>query len=205
MSSPAIRRAAPRLGIFGGTFDPVHAGHLIVAQDILERAGLDHIVFVPAARNPLKAEGPLASGADRAEMLRAALRGMENFSVSTADIGRPPPSYALDTVAAVRREWPTAGISWIIGHDQLPDLHRWHRIDDLAAEVDFLVLRRPGETAELPERPGLRLRAVDTRLIELSSTEIRGRIASGKSVDFFVPSAVIEVIKKNRLYATARF
>ncbi|MCC5805474.1 MAG: nicotinate (nicotinamide) nucleotide adenylyltransferase [Opitutales bacterium] len=203
MSSPAIRPGVKRLGIFGGTFDPVHTGHLILARDILERAGLDHIVFLPAARNPLKTDGPLASGKDRADMLRAALRGSDGFSVSTVDIDRPPPSFALETVAALRREWPDACFAWIIGRDQLSGLHRWHRIDDLAAEVEFIVLRRPGPDTGLPERPSLRLRVMDTRLMELSSTEIRQRIAAGKSVDFFVPSAVIEVIDKRSLYATA--
>ncbi len=204
MSSPETRAGVRRLGVFGGSFDPVHAGHLILAQDILERGGLDHVVFVPAARNPLKASGPLASGKDRADMLRAALCGTERFSVSTVDIDRPPPSYALETVAALRREWPGASLSWILGEDQLPDLHRWHRIEDLADEVEFLVLRRRGETSGLPGFPGLRLRAVDTRLIELSSTEVRNRIASGKPVDFFVRSVVIEIIEKRHLYATAR-
>lgn len=203
MSNPAPHGASVRLGIFGGTFDPVHTGHLIVARDVLERARLDHVVFVPAAQNPLKGAGPIAPGEWRAAMIRAALRDIPRFSVSTVDLDRPPPSYGIDTVQALRREWPGARLHWILGWDQLPSLHRWHRVDALVREVEFLVLRRPGVDAEAPDIPGLRLRGVDTRLVELSSTEIRRRIAARKPVDFFLPSRVINLIQEHHLYPTS--
>ncbi len=190
------------IGIFGGSFDPVHVGHLMLARDVLEALCLTQILFVPAARNPLKTAVPGASSADRVTMLQRAVAGREGFGISLVDVERPPPSYAIDTVEALRKAHPKARFIWLIGEDQLAILDKWHRASELAERVDFVVLRRPGMNVQPNEFTvdHFRLRYLLTRRIEVGSTEIRERIRTGKPVDFFLPDPVIQWIEQNSLY-----
>jgi nicotinate-nucleotide adenylyltransferase len=193
---------SPLLGIFGGTFDPVHNGHLIVAQDALESVPLEQVIFVPAAQNPLKGWQPAASNHHRLEMLRRAISGVAGFSVDPVELERGGPSFAIDTVAALQESHPQARFAWIIGADQLPDLPKWHRFDELALRVTFLVLERPGYENRTPSGlPGhLRLEWLPSRALDISSREIRSRCVEGKPVDFFLPGGVIRYIQNEHLY-----
>ncbi len=187
-----------RIGIYGGTFDPVHHGHLILARDAIEQLGLDRMIFVPAARSPHKLDrAPGASGEARREMLRAAVAGEPTFEVDPCELGRAGPSYTVDTVLALRARLPDAQLHYLIGADNLPLLHTWHRIDELRALVRFVVFHR-----RLPDAsaPGTEPFPTLDRVLDLSSTEIRNRVASGRSIRYLVPEAVAAVIDAHGLY-----
>ena len=139
-----------RIGIYGGTFDPVHVGHLILARDAVETLGLARMIFVPAAVSPHKlGRAPGASGADRLAMLHAAVADEPAFEVDALELDRPGPSYTFDTVAALRARLPDAQLHYLIGADNVPELHTWHRADELRALARFVVFgrRAPDGTA----------------------------------------------------------
>ena len=182
-----------KIGIYGGTFDPVHCAHLILAREALEQLELEAVLFVPAAVSPHKAGKEAAPAAIRTEMLRAAIAGEERFCVSEIELQRPPPSFTIDTIQELRRTHAGAQLFYFIGSDQLAKLNTWHRIGDMREGVEFVVLAR-GEEAVPKE-----FRAIH-RLIEISSTEIRNRVATGRSIRYLVPPAVEEIIQRQRLY-----
>ena len=150
-----------RLGVYGGTFDPVHLGHLLLARDALEQLRLDAILFVPAGQSPLKSRKPRASDAQRLAMLRLALKNEPRFWLSRCELDRPAPSYAYDTALEIHEAFPRAEIFWLIGADQLAVLDQWHRPDDLRRMVTFVLLPRgkdatptpPGTVLSLPQAP----------------------------------------------------
>ena len=190
-----------KIGLMGGSFDPVHFGHLIAAQDALEQHGLDHVVLVPAAQAPLKDYEVSASGPDRVAMVRAAIDWDHRFEVSDFEVQRGGISYTVDTVRYFRERYPDAQLFWIIGGDQVPKLGRWQAIEELAGMIEFIFLERPGHPAKkAPEVPGLRLHRCDGHLIELSSTELRERMRRGLSLDYFMPHKTIEFIREKGLY-----
>jgi nicotinate-nucleotide adenylyltransferase len=193
--------AKPLLLVMGGTFDPPHLGHLLLAQDAVEATGADRLLFVPAGRNPHKVTGPLASGEHRLGMLRAATAHEPRFEVSEIEVRREGPSYALETVRAVAAQYPQHRLGWLFGADQWVGLPRWHRIEELVEEVEFHVLARPGALESPPDLPGLRWQPISARLIEISATEIRKRLADRKPIDFFVPKSVLEYIEKHPVYS----
>jgi nicotinate-nucleotide adenylyltransferase len=182
-----------KIAIYGGTFDPIHHAHLILARDALETLGLDEIIFVPAAISPLKKAAPVASGELRLAMLRAAIKGEPNFAVDDCELRRPPPSYTIDTVEEVRQRNSDTAIYCLIGEDNVDRLARWHRFTELERMVHFVVLDRTGQpsTCSYP---------VIDRKIDISATEIRSRVASGRAIRYFVPLAVEEIILREKLY-----
>lgn len=189
-----------RIGLLGGSFDPIHLGHLMVAQDAIEGMALDRVTLIPAARSPLKNRAPMASDDDRLALLRAAIDGDPRFELSTVELRRGGTSYTVETIDEM-----TQGISaqfyWIIGADQAASLKAWHRIGDLVGMVEFIVLARPGfswDPASLP--PGARYHVVESHLMEISSSEIRDRVRKGKSIRFLVPEGVATEIEKRHLY-----
>ena len=189
-----------RLGLYGGTFDPVHNGHLIGARDALEQCGLDAIVWIPCARSPHKvgAASAPASDADRLAMLRLALRGEKRFWVSPIELKRGGPSYAIETALEFRAALPGAELFWLIGADQLPKLATWHRATELKKLLTFLLLDRPGsKTSRLPK--GV-LALPQPRWIDIAATEIRTRAKRGEPLDFLVPPSVATYIAKKPLY-----
>lgn len=198
------------VGILGGSFNPVHQGHLILAQDALERFELDEVVFVPAFRPPHKEAGQLAEARHRLAMLEMAIEGDPRFSVSAIEGEREGPSYSVDTVRALRALRPDAVWSFIIGADTLPELHAWKEIETLLGLVRVVTLARPGWSAEAmsdaalrlpppwPER--LRQHLAVGHEIGISSTEIRMRVAEGLSIKFLVPDAVDMYIAEHGLY-----
>ncbi len=198
--------APERIGLYGGSFDPVHLGHLILARDAVEQLGLSRMIFVPAAISPHKlGRLPGAAGEDRLAMLEAAVAGEPQFVVDPCELGRAGPSYTVDTIHDLRTRLPEgAALCYLIGEDNVPALHTWHRIETLYALVQFVVCRRrgpgvgaaPGTSARNPPH-GF---PVVERWLDLSSTEIRNRVAAGRSIRYLVPDGVREIIATRKLY-----
>jgi nicotinate-nucleotide adenylyltransferase len=181
-----------KIGIYGGTFDPIHHGHLILAREARELFGFEKIIFVPAAISPFKSS-PAASAQVRLSMLRAAIEGETKFELDDCELRRPPPSYTFDTIEEIRIRQRDAQIYYLIGEDNLPTLQKWHRFDELRKAVQFIVLDRTGTP---PDHPYL----IVHRKIDISATEIRKRVASGQSIRYFVPQAVEEIIRRETIY-----
>lgn len=204
---------ADRLVLYGGTFDPVHYGHLITARAVAEACGYDKVVLLPSASPPHKASAR-AGGADRLEMLRLATAGDVMFEVCDIEIARAGKSYTFDTLAALRDIHGTeVELHWIVGADMLADLANWHRAAEVVDQARIVIALRPPwheqierTLARLAERLGeARARKladgiVRTPLIDISSSEIRRRIASGLPVRYFVCDAVNDFIRNNELY-----
>jgi nicotinate-nucleotide adenylyltransferase len=188
-----------RVGLFGGSFDPVHLGHLILAEAALDELDLDRIIFLPAATSPFKQERPPgASSAQRLAMLRKAIVGEPRFSVDDRELQREGLSYTIDTVRSMLGDHPGVRFLFLIGADNLKDLHRWHGITELRNLVDFAVLDR-SEGSELTDGCGF---PVVRRRIDLSSTEIRARVTRGLSIRFMVPGEVYEQIMTEAPYSS---
>jgi nicotinate-nucleotide adenylyltransferase len=190
---------ALRLGIYGGTFDPVHHGHLLLARDALEQLGLDAVLFMPAARSPFKATKALAPDTRRLAMLRLAVKGEPRFWLSRCELDRPAPSYAYDTAREIGTAFPRAQLFWLIGADQLAELHLWHRANELRRLVTFVLLPR-GEIAPGRRRPKTVLSLPQPRRIDISATEIRHRVKSRLPIDHLVPAPIAAYIKRHGLY-----
>jgi len=191
--SAAENKKLKKIGIYGGTFDPVHHAHLILARDALETLGLDEVIFVPVAVSPLKKAAPVASGELRLAMLRAAIKGEPKFAADNCELSRPPPSFTIDTVEEIRRRNNYAAIYCLIGEDNVDTLTKWHRFTELEKMVHFVVLDRRGQ-------PASHCYSVIDRKIDISATEIRTRVASGRSIRYLVPSTVEEIIRREKLY-----
>lgn len=188
-----------RLGIYGGSFDPVHLGHLLLARDALEQLHLDAVLFVPAAQSPFKPQGPHATQAQRLAMLKLALQGQEKFWLSRCELDRPAPSYAIDTALEIQEAFPRAELFWLIGADQRPDLHRWRRAAELRQRVTFALLPR-GAGSAVPKRAAKVLSLPRPRRIDISATEIRDRVKSRLPIDHLVPASIAAYIRRRRLY-----
>ncbi len=190
-----------KIGFLGGSFDPVHFGHLIAAQDVYEQYKLDRLILVPAAQAPLKPQEVQSTVADRWAMLQAAVEWDKRFELSDYELRKGGTSYTIDSVRHFRTLYPNDELFWIIGGDQLPKMHLWREIETLAQLVEFIFLERPGHAVKAhPEIPGLRLHRCDGHLVEISSTELRERVRRGLSLDYFVPHKSIVYIQKNALY-----
>jgi nicotinate-nucleotide adenylyltransferase len=182
-----------KIGIYGGTFDPIHHAHLILGRQACEELGLDRLIFVPAARSPFK-KATHASGEARLTMLRAAVEGELMFTVNDCELRRPPPSYSIDTVLEIHEREPDAELFWLIGADNVGGLNKWHRADELKKLVQFIVLDRG-----CGEKSAHQFKVVQ-RNIDISATEIRKRVASGRGIRYLVPKAVEEIIRREKLY-----
>jgi len=182
-----------RIGIYGGTFDPVHHGHLILARQALEELALDRIIFVPAGISPHKLGHPPAPAGIRCDMLAAAIEGEAAFEWDDCEVKRTGPSYALDTVRIMRERFPGDKIFYLIGEDNLAALHTWKEIDTLETLAQFVVLSRSGTLHECRF-------PVVSRVVDISSTEIRNRIANGLPVSYLLPEAACQILTRNRLY-----
>jgi nicotinate-nucleotide adenylyltransferase len=186
-----------KIAIYGGTFDPIHHGHLIVAREALERLGADRAIFIPARVSPLRKTAPIARDEIRLLMTQAAIENEPGFAVDDCELRRPPPSYTIDTVEEIRRHNANATIYCLIGEDNVGKLTKWRRFGDLEKMVRFVVLDRTGQ------RPS-HVYPVIRRKIDISATEIRKRVATGRSIQYFVPPAVEEIIRREKLYLEQR-
>jgi nicotinate-nucleotide adenylyltransferase len=190
-----------KIGFLGGCFDPVHFGHLLAAQDAYEQNRLDRLILVPAARAPLKPTEASSAAEDRLEMLRAAVGWDRRFEISDYELRKGGTSFTIDSVRHFRSLFPHDHLYWIIGGDQLPQLHLWKDIGELARLVEFIFLERPGYPVKpSAEIPGLRLHRCDGHLLAISSTELRQRCRAGLSLDYFVPHKAILYIGEKGLY-----
>jgi len=191
-------RSRLRLGVYGGTFDPVHHGHLILARDALEQLRLDAVFFVPCGQSPFKSRKPRVTDAQRLAILRVALKNNPRFWLTRCEIDRPAPSYAYETALEIQEAFPRAKLFWLIGADQLADLDRWHRADELRQLVSFVVLPRKEGAATSSKEAVLSL--PQPRRIDISATEIRYRVKSRLPIDHLVPAPIAAYIKRHGLY-----
>ncbi len=190
-----------KIGFLGGSFDPVHFGHLIAAQDVYEQYHFDRLFLVPAAQAPLKAQDMQSVTEDRLAMLRAACEWDHRLEIADYELNKGGVSYTIDSVRHFQQQFPQDELFWIIGGDQLPLLHKWKDINKLAAMVEFIFLERPGHPSKPhTDIPGLRLHRCDGHLIEISSSELRQRVRHGRSLNYFCPQKVIAYIESKKLY-----
>jgi nicotinate-nucleotide adenylyltransferase len=199
-----------RVGVFGGTFDPVHLGHLILAEQCREQAKLDQVLFVPAALPPHKQTQPLSSFAQRVEMLALAISGHSAFRIDKLEEDRAGPSYTVHTLTQLCADRPGDELSFIIGSDSLHDLPIWYQPQRILELATLLVMARADwptfsatelkEKLELAEAFPLRYQVVEAPLITLASRDIRKRIGEGRSVRYMIPRAVEAYIEDKRLY-----
>jgi len=198
------------IGVLGGTFNPFHLGHLILAQDAIERFSLSQILFVPCSTPPHKKSPGLASCAHRVAMIEAAIEGDLRFSVSEIEIERGGVSYAIDTIRGIKERFRKSNICFVIGSDSLPELYLWKDINELLQLCEFRIFERPGSPVVSITKEQMRLKSpwpekllgnvAKGHLVEVSSSEIRHRIAEGLSIRYLVHPAVEMYIQEHRLY-----
>lgn len=190
-----------KIGFLGGSFDPVHFGHLLAAQDVYEQYQLDRLILVPAAQAPLKPQEMQSNPWDRLDMLHLAIEWDKRLEISDVELQRGGVSYTIDSARYFRAMFPHDELFWIIGGDQLPQMNLWKDITELAGMLEFIFLERPGHPAKkTPDIPGLRLHRCDGHLIEISSSELRQRVQQGLSLHYFCPQKVIAYIEAHKLY-----
>lgn len=193
-------RVKRRIAFFGGTFDPVHSGHLAMAEAAASSLNLHRVYFVPTSQNPLKGQPPLASASDRLEMLRLALADHYRFDAWEGELGRPGPSYTLHSAEHIERVYPNSHLFWIIGSDQLAQLPHWFGIERLVNKIGFILVTRPGYPLQWPGVPGLRLYPVANPEYDLSATAIRARRQADMDISGLVPAGVETYIHRCGLY-----
>jgi nicotinate-nucleotide adenylyltransferase len=192
---------ARRIGVMGGTFDPVHHGHLVAASEVASEFGLEEVVFVPTGQPWQKSEREVSPAEDRYLMTVIATASNPQFTVSRVDIDRPGPTYTIDTLTDLRREYgETAEMFFITGADALAAIVGWHRADDLFQLAHFIGVTRPGHQLEDPGFPDGAVSLIEVPALAISSTDCRARVAAGEPVWYLVPDGVVQYISKRRLY-----
>jgi nicotinate-nucleotide adenylyltransferase len=191
-----------RIGVFGGTFDPPHLGHLVAASEAASRCALDEVVFVPTGDPWQKQHLKITDASARLAMTRLAVESDPLFRVSTCDIEREGATYAVDTVADVRAEYDEdVELYFIIGADSLENLHTWHRVEELCKAVKFIALNRPGHSRrEVDTSFGAQVEFIDMPAVDVSSTECRQRVRDGQPIRYLVPDAVEAYVREHGLY-----
>lgn len=187
-----------RVGVFGGTFDPPHLGHLVAASDVAQTLQLDRVLWIPAAVHPFKLSRVCAPPGDRLEMTRAAITGDPRFATDPLELEREGPSFTADTLGELQTRHPGAELFFLTGADNLRELHLWHRADDVARLARLVVVSRRGEGVPANARyPAI---AVPVTRVDVSSTEVRRRVAAGETIRYLVPEGVRALIERRRLY-----
>ncbi|TBL75369.1 nicotinate-nucleotide adenylyltransferase [Paenibacillus thalictri] len=192
-----------KVGIMGGTFDPIHIGHLIAASSAVEAAGLDEAWFMPSHIPPHKDRAPKASAAQRWDMVCRAVEDHPKFKPADVELQMGGVSYSVETVKRLCELYPSHQMHYIIGADMVQFLSKWFQIDEIVKRIGFIGLQRPGtalDLSRLPEHIRQAVVIVPMPLIDISSTLIRERATTGKSARYFVPDRVFEYIEVNRLY-----
>jgi nicotinate-nucleotide adenylyltransferase len=188
-----------RIGLFGGSFNPVHLGHLLMAQAALEETPLHRLFFIPAAQSPFKPEMKMAPPRERARMLRLALAGRPEFEVDEQELARGGVSFSIDTVRDYAARFPASQIFYLIGADHVSQLPLWRDSSELAELVEFIVIPRAGGNSMEAPRP-FRSRSLRGFPLGVSSSQIRERVRAGLSIQWLTPEPVREVIANNSLY-----
>jgi nicotinate-nucleotide adenylyltransferase len=203
----AAKTASPRVGILGGTFDPIHNGHLVIAEEVRVRLGLDRVLFIPARLSPLKMDEQPASGQHRCRMIELAIADNVHFALSRVDLDRPRPSYTVDTLRILQKELGEGTqIFFIMGQDALETLPHWRDPEEIVELAQLVVAQRPGYEPDVEtlatKVPGLRPRLIllETPELSVSSTELRRRISTGWPIRYQVPDAVMRYIQQEYLY-----
>jgi nicotinate-nucleotide adenylyltransferase len=200
-----------RVGVIGGTFDPVHYGHLVIAEEVYAALDLAEMLFVPAGQPPHKPESMVASAEHRLAMLELAIAGNAHFSISRVDVERPGPSYTVETLRLLHEQWgEQTAIYFVIGWDSLDDLIAWRDPAGILEQLSYLVaVRRPGYNEDSDYRdslearlPGIkqRLLVVPAPQLDISSTDLRARVAERRPIKYQLPESVEQYIVQNRLY-----
>ncbi|HXR04276.1 MAG TPA: nicotinate-nucleotide adenylyltransferase [Verrucomicrobiae bacterium] len=188
-----------KLGLLGGSFDPVHLGHLLVAQAAMEELVLDRLFFIPAAQSPFKPENKPTPAPIRLQLLRLALAGKTNYEIDEQETRRGGISYTIETLRDYGRRFPRAELFYLIGADNAAKLNEWREAEELAGRAEFVAIPRPGgAAANFP--PPFRGRTLKGFPLGVSSSGIRARVKAGLPIDPFVPSPVAEAIRGGRLY-----
>ena len=199
-----------QIGLFGGTFDPIHHGHLLLAERCRGDAGLDEVWFLPSYQPPHKHGPSITRFEHRCEMVTLATTGQPAFRVEAIEKELPPPSYTANTIAELRLRHPEHEFSLIVGADCLPDIPKWHDPPRLLELTSLIVVPRPGTplwtATELATAIGVspsnvRMQTIDCPLMELASRDIRTRVAEGKTIRYLVPRAVEEFIRERKMYS----
>ena len=189
-----------RIGVFGGTFDPIHNAHIEIARAALTAGDLDVVLFMVAARPPHKTGETYATPMQRLAMVRAAVANEPEMEASAIELDREGPSYTFETLGVLHAEYPEAELFLILGYDSLVDLSGWREPDKILERARLLVVARPGRKQDVPEELNGQYEIVPFDETDLSSTEIRSRIAQGVSADDAIPRPVLDVIHKEGLY-----
>jgi nicotinate-nucleotide adenylyltransferase len=185
-----------KLGLFGGTFDPPHLGHYLAAVDATDALGLDQVAWIPAATQPLKTATEAAGAGHRLAMTRLTAAGDPRFTVEALEMERGGLSFSVDTLRAFRERHPGAALFLLLGADAAAMLPKWREPETIRALAEIVVLTRGGDSLELPDG----VRTLATRRVDISATEIRARVRSGRSIRGFVPDAVADYIAAHGLY-----
>ncbi len=196
-----------RVGVIGGTFDPIHVGHLILAEQARDQLALEQVVFIPAGQPPHKSAKQITASQHRLAMVQLAIAGHEAFAVSRIDLDREGPCYSVETLTLLQEAWgPEAEIHFLIGEDSLRDLPQWHQPDRLMHLCQIVAVQRPGYHIDLDaldrQLAGAadRIQSIASPLIDISSTEIRERVQENRSIRYLVPEPVRHYIEQHNLY-----
>lgn len=187
-----------RLGVMGGTFDPIHFGHLVAASEVAHAFGLEKVIFVPTGEPWQKQT--LTAAEHRLKMTQIAIAGNPNFDISTVDIEREGPTYTVDTLKDIQRLNPDADLYFITGADAISQIMTWKNIDDLWPLAKFIGVTRPGHDLKVPKVANAEVSILEIPALAISSTDIRARVKAGKPVDYLLPDSVIEYIHNHDLY-----
>lgn len=187
-------------GIFSGSFNPIHNGHLMLANYIVEYSNLDEIWFVVTPQNPLKEPGLLLDDGIRLQMTQLAVQGFEKFRVSDIEFSMPKPSYTIDTLNRLSQENPDTGFTLIIGADSWNDIHKWKSHQEMIEKYKVMVYPRLGYDITINENQKQNVAVVEAPVVEVSSTFVRKSIREGKEVKAFVPLSVYDFVIENQLY-----
>lgn len=187
------------IGLYFGSFNPIHTGHLIIANHVVEYTEIDKIWFIVSPHNPLKDSHSLLNEYDRLHLVNLAIDDNRKFKASNVEFHLPKPSYTINTLTYLTEKFPLEQFSIIMGADSFQNIHRWKNFEQLVANYDFVVYNRPG--FEVTETHGARLSLVDAPLLDISSTYIRKQIREKKSIKYIVSDNVAKYIEENRYYA----
>ncbi|HEX4904567.1 MAG TPA: nicotinate-nucleotide adenylyltransferase [Acidimicrobiales bacterium] len=199
MTQPAVN--SQRIGVLGGTFDPIHIGHLVTGANVRHELGLDRVLFVIAHDPWQKADRDVTPSDLRLAMVEAAVDGHPGLEASAVEIERGGTSYTADTLATLRDQAPDAELFLIIGQDQAANLHTWERVAEIRALSTLVVVRRPGSVGGLSDSRAIE---VDVPLLEVSSSDVRARFCDGRPVDWLVPEPVVRFVRERGLYRSSR-
>lgn len=191
-----------RLGVMGGTFDPIHFGHLVAASEVASAFDLAKVIFVPTGEPWQKQT--ITDSEHRYRMTQLAIAGNEHFDISRVDVDRPGPTYTVDTLRDIAAEHPEAELFFITGADAISQIASWRDSDQIWALAHFVGVTRPGHSLEVPKSPHGAVSLLEIPALAISSTDIRARVKAGKPIDYLLPEAVIDYIQQNDLYRSSQ-